>query len=573
MSGPIKPNVFEEGAAAAEEEDENCISDECEKLQNEIIYILSQAVKTASADVTESGARRKRRLPAVAGNVIDGVPSPKECSCSDLGSVVMGEISPHREDFEPSEETPPSFQATRLADNIERFFASQPKTNCRSSSGGSSSNITNAQNHVESGSNDGSGSCSNPKDGGGSSQADSAFQSGSCGEGTATGSNDQPSPPAPTKTVPSQYGFSLTEDILTYHNRSSQRQRQARSTADKPPNCDTDGTRRAHLTAENVTKSAAEKQREDSCHRTGQGQHLNHDRTSQTSAFPTNYPFNMGIPFVLSPGVCQSCSNPANGSQTSPMLMPVMCFGALPLPVYCNQPYPVAFWNPICPNNSNCLQAGSHGRPAKRNVRLQTDWESFDMMKAERDRNIGTIEKPIKESRKKQKLLSANCSSESFDFSSSSELKSDETSGFDLRSSDSGSGANDCKSIGTVLRGPHWMDGIDFSDEVALRYQTAAPELSFALGHDLVQSAKAKQPSLVRKQLELLNNELEGMPSCSGHSKPCLGYNVLEEDITQVHITQGSLFPVLHSLINTLLQEMEKREEIMMILIGGDDNM
>ncbi|XP_076365444.1 uncharacterized protein LOC143254331 isoform X3 [Tachypleus tridentatus] len=169
LKGPEDPNVLNE-----KQEEGNPVSEELLKashqIQEEIVHLLSQPVKTILGSLCKvHGFKRKLALANLTSNLVDKlgrtrtvgephtlhaqIPSqPKyhrgraECqditaAYADQASVVMGEISPHQEthDSDPSTATPSSVQEMRYQENIERFFASQPKTYSSDGSGESKS--------------------------------------------------------------------------------------------------------------------------------------------------------------------------------------------------------------------------------------------------------------------------------------------------------------------------------------------------------------------------------------------------------------------------------------------------
>ncbi|GIY15608.1 period circadian protein, partial [Caerostris extrusa] len=117
---------------------------ECQIIQKEIKTLLSKSVHTFEVKKSKRFSnKRKRDLAAFVFNCIDDLKVSKtkgqaeqlmdlieEKNNSDQDSVVMGDISPYRDvnDSSVTSETPPSVQQLRYQENIERFFASQPKT-------------------------------------------------------------------------------------------------------------------------------------------------------------------------------------------------------------------------------------------------------------------------------------------------------------------------------------------------------------------------------------------------------------------------------------------------------------
>ncbi|XP_054717630.1 period circadian protein-like isoform X2 [Uloborus diversus] len=144
LKGPTDINIF-----TPCEFEETVVSDEIVKesrrIQKEIKTLLAQTIQTTgNARTKRFCSKRKRDLVSfvyscvdegfVAGSKHKGngdkADQMDDKSNSDSDSVVMGDISPYRElsDSSVSSETPPTVQQLRYQDNIERFFASQPKT-------------------------------------------------------------------------------------------------------------------------------------------------------------------------------------------------------------------------------------------------------------------------------------------------------------------------------------------------------------------------------------------------------------------------------------------------------------
>ncbi|GFU20583.1 period circadian protein [Nephila pilipes] len=118
---------------------------ECQNIQREIKTLLSESIQKFEAKKAKRFCnKRKRDLATFVYNCIDenklGTKQKtnaekqldllEERNNSDQDSVVMGDISPYQEvnDSSVTSETPPSVQQLRYQENIERFFASQPKT-------------------------------------------------------------------------------------------------------------------------------------------------------------------------------------------------------------------------------------------------------------------------------------------------------------------------------------------------------------------------------------------------------------------------------------------------------------
>ncbi|CAN7987518.1 unnamed protein product [Ixodes pacificus] len=151
LKGPNIPNVFMEASRdnpeirpASEE-----VLNNNRHLQEQIKDILSQPVKPRESNhLRQRSNKRRKELASFVSTLVDEMSHKRidkgeeqlaieGCTCSDQGSVVMGEISPHQElhDSDPSSESPPNIQEIRYQENIERFFASHPKTNLSESPG------------------------------------------------------------------------------------------------------------------------------------------------------------------------------------------------------------------------------------------------------------------------------------------------------------------------------------------------------------------------------------------------------------------------------------------------------
>lgn len=94
------------------------------------------------------------------------------------------------------------------------------------------------------------------------------------------------------------------------------------------------------------------------------------------------------------------------------------------------------------------------------------------------------------------------------------------------------------------------MEGVNFSEDVAFRYQAPKSDARFASRRDVTQTV-ARQPELVKKQLALLSDELEAHTS-SGPVTKKIGFDVLEDDLSEVTlrahypaIKRGNLMHVL----------------------------
>ncbi|XP_076306596.1 uncharacterized protein LOC143223066 isoform X2 [Tachypleus tridentatus] len=148
LKGPEDPKVFNEKSL-----EENPVSEELlkasQQIQEEIKELLTQPVKAILNSMCKThSCKRKLAVAHQTCTLLDQIGrsttavaeehGQKEgCSCSDQASVVMGEISPHQEihNSDPSAATIFSVQNMQYQENIERFFASQPKTYSSDGSG------------------------------------------------------------------------------------------------------------------------------------------------------------------------------------------------------------------------------------------------------------------------------------------------------------------------------------------------------------------------------------------------------------------------------------------------------
>lgn len=373
VQGPSNINVFAETDKTNMRTNDQKVM---KKAEEEVTILLSQRVKRAVMQQKEQrmqdkSSKRKRSLAARVTELIEaGAPvadsdkdrktaeskkaarnenesSDEGTIWSDKESVLIGGISPHRENSE-------DLQDQRLQDNIERFFASQPKTICPSSSNGSSSQN---QSPDGSGSNDGSGTSSSKNN---KSSNDSAFQSGSCGDGVTQEMKNMDDTSHDVTQVPTTsdphvdriFLGTLTEEILAQHDRSCQRQLRkaaaaAVAAAGQSHICskslptageEAPGLKQKKLT---TTKDKAKRKKRTESSKNGMRKL---DEMFKHPSFAVQPPFALGFtPFILGPNgavpSCQSCSSgnhdvsqsQTQSHQTQQFFLPVMC--SLPIPL------------------------------------------------------------------------------------------------------------------------------------------------------------------------------------------------------------------------------------------------
>ncbi|RWS16565.1 period circadian protein-like protein [Dinothrombium tinctorium] len=138
LRGPSNPDVFKETQLTCDKGGRHSqdVSEEITRFQEEIKLLLREPIKKKNC-MTEQDMKRKRKLAKFVSNIIDGIgngvesfesgtPIELQCSCSDLDSPVVGELSSYKRSFELKV----SYHEKCFLDNIERFFNSNPKSNC-----------------------------------------------------------------------------------------------------------------------------------------------------------------------------------------------------------------------------------------------------------------------------------------------------------------------------------------------------------------------------------------------------------------------------------------------------------
>ncbi|RWS28457.1 period circadian protein-like protein [Leptotrombidium deliense] len=143
LSGPSNPDVFKEPECLKDKNQVlNDTFENVNKFQDEIKLLLNAPIKKCKSSTTEQDIRRKRKLAMFVSNIIDGIGNnetdaslPVHCTSS-LDSPDTPAVGESRAEYCELQE---SYQETRLLDNIERFFRSNPKSHCPPSERNSSS--------------------------------------------------------------------------------------------------------------------------------------------------------------------------------------------------------------------------------------------------------------------------------------------------------------------------------------------------------------------------------------------------------------------------------------------------
>ena len=510
VQGPTNVDVFTETEKTSRRTNDQV---RMKKAEEDISSLLSQPVQRVVVHqkdqrmLQEKTFKRKRTLAARVSELIESgknnegkkeiLSSDEGTTWSDKESVLIGVISPHRENSE-------DLHDQRLQDNIERFFASQPKTMCPSSSTGSSS-----QNQSPDGSGSNDGSSSNNK-----SSNDSAFQSGSCGDGvTRDGKMDESNNGDAAVVKSSEHAArtfmeSLTEEMLAQHDRVCQRQmRKGQSQLlhhSKSIQANDDA---ACMNKKKACKDQPKnKKRVDSC--------KNGISTldEMFTSFAVQPPFALGFaPFILGSNTCQSC----HATDPDQQQLPQQRHQHILLPVMCSVPICSSSISMASSSQQSSSGGGNQmmGTGMSRSVRVQTESTSpvRHMSPFERD------DCPAMSSGFHKDLLvssgggkeSASMTEGSFESTSFASSSGEESSGRDHAAASTVQSPEEQTLDGilmmempikTEVPAPWITDAQEYSDEVIIRFQVK--DCSPALP-----DAPRDQPDLVRKQFSLLQKE------------------------------------------------------------------
>nr|XP_042895414.1 period circadian protein isoform X3 [Parasteatoda tepidariorum]XP_042895415.1 period circadian protein isoform X3 [Parasteatoda tepidariorum] len=403
LKGPSDINIFTPCEISETNASDEIIK-ESQAIQKEIKVILSQSLENFQFKKNKRLCnKRKRDLVSFVYSCIDkaNVNGDKfevmeeRGSHTDPDSVVMGDISPFREMNDSSVSSPPTVQQMRYQENIERFFASQPKTYSDGSDDFKNDKSSSVEEYQGSSSGSGNGSGSGNVSGNASKENQSASPNydrkiqesgsnsskgnmsssitGDSGYGKSwakEGTNDLDSSQAgPSKSKSSRMKnscdsnednitfascFALTEETLSAHNKISQKQikQQRKNTS--------------HKTAIPIKENRV--QQNDVGHSKNKKNNRNHNLTSQTNT-PTTATVHTGYrcaapnpdrsnqdnfstsitnannSCLLSHNTC-----PGSGPIPTPFFVPVVYMGSVP----CFPPAVNPFWSYTpTPNSEN----------------------------------------------------------------------------------------------------------------------------------------------------------------------------------------------------------------------------
>ncbi|KYN27786.1 Period circadian protein [Trachymyrmex cornetzi] len=234
LKGPMDPDIFrvprdtEYGYLANISEE---VLKEAKIIQGEIRALLDESIQRTS-DITELDvSKRCKDLASFMENLLqemkapgvskDGLLAADELrSFSEHDSVMLGEISPHHEDYDSksSTETPPSYNQLNYNENLERFFKS--KLSVATMYGSDEENVNSSND-------EGARKCMSPINGSGASGSGSAenLSSGSNNQ-TSSASRGDASNTASNSNTTATESFklpTLTESLLNRHNEDMEK--------------------------------------------------------------------------------------------------------------------------------------------------------------------------------------------------------------------------------------------------------------------------------------------------------------------------------------------------------------
>ena len=333
IEGPVNINVFEDCKQLSITVDDDHYT-LVKKMEEDIHRLLSLPVSSSqdySDSITEIQSKRRRKLAAQVSAIVDNYDINNDIheKWSDKTSgVLIGEISPHRDDSDNSMEkttSPQSSKEKRSHESIERFFASQTSSNNISTFSSTASCCQNQSNN-SSGS-DGSRSSSNPKN----SSADSAFQSATCDnrcDGTsAGGENSDNSGNATTNQKFVAFRSILTKEALAQHDHHVSQQQANIHKLTCPGERKDSGCKLKRCKYKHGEPNSKQKRFEDIITNLS-------DIIDTTGSFNiSTAPITLGLPVIL-PTLCQSChtvsSNSSNSNQQ--FILPMVC--TMPIAIY-----------------------------------------------------------------------------------------------------------------------------------------------------------------------------------------------------------------------------------------------
>ncbi|XP_014285213.1 period circadian protein isoform X5 [Halyomorpha halys] len=533
LRGPPNPDVTtpvaEPEALTVSEE----LLKETKIVHEEIKHLLNDTVVRSCKTAKQQVTKRCKDLAAFMENLMDELTKPpdlkvdvpmEEQSFSERDSVMLGEISPHHEfyDSKSSSETPPSYNQLNYNENIQRFFESKPKTTLSEES---------SESKVGSGGEEGKispvvESIVNSKSG----ESSGAQSTENSGEVNINPSNNNPS----KKYKPT----TLTEQLLSRHNedmekRMVQKHREQRSKSDR----DMKIKERLKTTLDKPQEESSSHGIKRSGSHSWEGEPckaiksvLNPEPVSSAMtnvekqatilpAFPpsqefTPPPFTSTLmPMYYLPNRRPDLLFPQQSVLTVPYMggmvyQPVM-FGTQPLvytplavvpsPDLTHPPGPVAHEEtvpPVLKMSTDIKEGRSNYQPNKSSSATAQDQKT--------DSN-GTSVLFDDSSSSFYSLLKTDKSDESLQSSSENDIKQEEA---DWRGRNKGDGKT-----GPVRKGAPWIEDINVTPELILKYQVKERPIEEVLYQDLQVLQSITQPELVSEQLSqmYLDLELEGL--------------------------------------------------------------
>lgn len=221
LTGPKNPNIFATSTENIQLSDE--LLTKHKNIQEDILSLLSEAVTRPSDTVKQVVSKRCQALASFMESLLDDinrkdlqldVQIESDVTFSEKDSVMLGDISPHHENWQDSKsssETPPSYNQLNYNENLQRFFDSHPITttdeqveNIESNevrSGDARTNVSNVHGYGE---NDSGGNLSS----GSNVHMESITNTSNTGTGTSSGSYQPPT---------------LTQELLCKHNEDMEK--------------------------------------------------------------------------------------------------------------------------------------------------------------------------------------------------------------------------------------------------------------------------------------------------------------------------------------------------------------
>ncbi|KYQ56119.1 Period circadian protein [Trachymyrmex zeteki] len=242
LKGPMDPDIFrvprdtEYGYLASISEE---VLKEAKIIQSEIRALLDESIQRTS-DITELDvSKRCKDLASFMENLLQEMKAPgvgkdgllaadelrsfsgsRNPLLQEHDSVMLGEISPHHEDYDSksSTETPPSYNQLNYNENLERFFKSKPPVATMYGSDEENVNSSNDERARK---------CMSPINGSGASGSGSAenLSSGSNNQTSSASRGDASNTASNSNTTATESFKSptLTESLLNRHNEDMEK--------------------------------------------------------------------------------------------------------------------------------------------------------------------------------------------------------------------------------------------------------------------------------------------------------------------------------------------------------------